>query len=552
MNEPSTSYPATWRERWSRLSRAAGLDPREAVVVALSGGADSVLLLHWLCASHERPDIVAVHVQHGLRGAESDEDARFCARLCRDMGVRFRLRDAPLELNAPSLEERARLARYAVLVDEARRAHMRVILTAHHADDGLESVLMRWIRGSDLAGLTGPEPSAQRGDPGEHLLVVRPLLGLRRAEIRRLMSEAGLEWRDDSSNLDPRFSRNRVREVLLPKLAAVAGPAALENLREFARAVEDLERTLSSHTANLVWSPMRATRATRASGAQALGGTLRRAQVVRLPAALQRRALWRLVLEGTSRAPSRRLLDVLLQDLDTGRCVRRSLPGGWSLQMRAAALELHPPLDALAAPRNAAVHAPWLPFAELAGATGLPPTRESRWLNTLAAPVAGFALPLPGSVTLPDGRRIVATLLDAGSERAVPRGADTVELDAAELPAQLAVRWPRPGDRFHAFGAPGSRALRRFLADAGVPRSERRLVPLVVVGAELLWVAGLRPSEARRLGPGTTRRLRLELHSGARRANEVPHTSARTTREVQLELWPNERASRERASRERT
>jgi tRNA(Ile)-lysidine synthetase-like protein len=182
-----------------------------------------------------------------------------------------------------------------------------------------------------------------------------------------------------------------------------------------------------------------------------------------------------------------------------------------------------------------------LPFRELSGAPHWPEPRESAWIAQLAAPELGFVLPVPGSVTLPDGRRLVAQLFDADASRPVPRSAETVELDAADLPARLTVRWPRSGDRFRPLGAPGSRALRRFLADQGVPRGERKLVPIVLAGAEILWCAGLRPAHGARITGATRRRLRLELHSSSsRRAAEAhesrdPHSSPW----VQRELWPD-------------
>jgi tRNA(Ile)-lysidine synthase len=538
VNEASRTYPETWRERWSALARSSGLEPREPLLVALSGGADSVLLLHWLRASDPRPPVVAVHVDHGLRGAESEADARFCAELCRSLDIPFRLRRIGLDPEGPSLEERARLARYQALVEEARRAHVSVILTAHHSDDGLETLLMRWIRGSDLPGLAGLKPETERRSGTSCIRVVRPLVALRRGEIRRLLASAGLSWRDDTSNRDPRFTRNRVREVLLPRVTELAGPAAVDHLRAFADAVESLERNLADHTAELAWRPLRATRATRHRADLCLGGAVRRERIEKLPSALRRRALWRLVLEGTGRAPSKRLLDVVLADLEGGRKGRRALPGGWNLQLKSRALELHPPIEQLGPGRPAPVREPWLPFAELAGETELPKRRSAPWLSRLAAPEHGFVLPVPGSVTLPDGRRIVAQLIEADPSRPVPRAADVVELDAAELPARLAVRWPRPGDRFHPLGAPGSRALRRFLADAGVPRGERRLVPLVLAGSRILWCAGLRPDHAARIIAGSTaRRLRLELHSSSRRESvERPAIRVRSS-VVQRELF---------------
>lgn len=541
------TYPDSWKERWPRLARVAGLDPAEPVVLALSGGVDSVLLLHWLAASEPRPSILAVHVDHGLRGAESDADARFCADLCRDIGVEFRLRRAQLDPQPGGLEERARQARYALLVEEARRAHVRTILTAHHADDGLETLLMRWVRGTELAGLVGPAPALERDDGSASRWIVRPLLGLRRAEIERFAVEAKLEWREDSSNHDLRFTRNRLRQAVLPSLAALGGDAAVESLRAFAGAVEGLERDLSERTASLAWHPLRSTRATRRGSDAELGGTLRRAPLMRLPSALQRRALWRLLVEGTALAPSRRLLGLVLEDLDRGRNTRHALAGGWSLCLRSNSLELHPPLEALGVPPKALPRAPWLPFAELEGATQLPRRRTPAWVARLAAPEHGFVLPVPGSVTLPDGRRLFASWLEDCAGRPIPRDERRVELDLAgydgnPAPTQLVVRWPRAGDRFHPLGAPGHRELRRFLADVGVPRAERRLVPLVALGSEILWVAGLRPAHAARIQPSTRRRLRLELHAGGRRVGEdsgftgEPSNALEKLRGRQLEL----------------
>lgn len=525
--------PSDWKERWPRLALAVGLEPSEPVALGLSGGADSVLLLHWLCASEPRPAIVAIHVDHGLRGAESDGDREFCAQLCRDMGVRFRARHVDLEPGS-NLEERAREARYAALAEEAARARVRVLLTGHHADDGLETLLLRWIRGSTLAGLPGPAELGRRGP----LLLLRPLIGMRRAEIRTLLREAGLVWREDSSNEDLRHSRNRVRNEFLPALEQLGGSAALESLRSFAGAVEHLEHDLSTRTADLAWRPLSATRATRRAAASNLGGTLRRAPLVRLPSALQRRALWRLLVEGTARAPSRRLLGKVLDDLGQGRCARHALSGGWTLCLRSRSLELHPPLEALGPPVHAPVRAPWLPFAEFASAGPEASRRSPSWLERLAAPEQGFRLPVPGSVTLPDGRRIVASWVEAPPDRPIPKDPRAVELELPGPLGSLCVRWPRPKDRFHPLGAPGGRPLRRFLSDAGVPRTERRLVPLVFQGAELLWVAGLRPAHPYRVQHAQPRRLRLELHGSSSRALEARTRSpaAQAGRWTQVEL----------------
>lgn len=532
----------SWSRRWSQLARAAGLDPREAVVLGLSGGADSVFLLEVLAAAADRPVVTAVHVDHGLRGAAAGDDASWCARLCTRLGIPFeRRRLASLDPQASGLEARAREARYAALFDVARRLGCRTVLTGHHADDALETVLLRWVRGADLGGLSslrdsleleppeGPAPPpprfpGQRLTPHHALRVVRPLISMRREEVRALLSSQGLAWREDGSNRDERFLRNRVRR-LLPRLVALGGPSTLNNLRAFGAAVDSLERHLAGATAHLSWQPAPHTVATRSRAQAGLGGSLPRAALMRLPAALRRRALWRLVLEGTGRAPRRALLDALLDDLGAGRCARHALPRGYGLLLRSSELLCIPPperLDPLRGPRQLCLR-----FDPTAATPRSTPTPRG------GAPDPTAELPVPGELRLPDGRRLCAQLVRLDPTAAPPRRRTEVELDAGRMPQALRVRFAHPGDRFHPLGAAGRRPLVRFLADCGVPREERHKVPLVLLDSEIAWVAGLRPSESFRVGPASAVRLRLRLVGGAPEEPELTDDPAATAEDPQ-------------------
>ncbi len=460
---------------WHPLARAAGIEPGERLLLALSGGGDSVLLLHALAAAEPAVHVRAVHIDHGLRGEESAADARFCANLARALGVTFVCRRAELDPRTPALEARARAERYRLLTEEARRTGCDAILTGHHADDALETVLQRWLRGTELAGLRGPRRELRwRGNAArESPRILRPLAGLRREEVRAHLRARGLSWREDSSNRDPRFTRSRVRHELFPELRDVCGEALVDELRAFARAVEELETCLERWTAALV---CRRDPCSEGRPGRGGGGSLEREELARLPAPLARRALWRLVTEESGSAPARRVLDEITGALRAGRSSAWSLPRGWRLLLRPRELRLLPP----------ELHA---------DARAIPPP---------------LALSVPGSVLLADGRRLSAELC-TDPMRAASRGRLAAELDADGLSAELTVRCPVPGERFHALGAPGSRPLVRFLRDRGIPREERGRVPLVCAGAELLWVAGVEPCERRRVRPSTTRRLRLEL-----------------------------------------
>ena len=300
--------------------------------------------------------------------------------------------------------------------------------------------------------------------------LVRPLLSLRRAEVRRLLSDRGLTWREDTSNLDPRFTRNKVRHGLIPTLRRVAGDDAVENLHAFGRAVEQLEDQLAGATAHLAWKPSRWWSASRGPEDIDLGGMVPRAELMRLAPTLRRRVLWRLVVEGIGRAPSKTLLEAVLTDLGAGRCRRHTLPGGWSLILRSREVHLVPPARGRAPARRSRRPAKaqgTLPFPE-------PDAPEAADALDVAE------LDVPGITTLADGRRVSAEVREgppAAGPRSLVAAELEVQLDADRLPDRLTVRAPRPGDRFHALGAPGSKPLRRFLADCGIPREEARPRP---------------------------------------------------------------------------
>ena len=191
--------------------------PGESVTVALSGGADSSVLLHLLCAARKDlslGDICAVHIHHGLRGAAADADEAFCRQLCEKWGVPFSVVrvDVPAAVSetGESVEQAARRLRYEALFSLAGEG---VVATAHTASDNAETVLLHLTRGSGLRGLCGIEP---RRDT-----LVRPLLFATRAEVEAYAEENKIAFVTDETNADVAFSRNRVRAQVMPALKAI-------------------------------------------------------------------------------------------------------------------------------------------------------------------------------------------------------------------------------------------------------------------------------------------------------------------------------------------
>jgi tRNA(Ile)-lysidine synthase len=200
-------------ERWCDLT----------LLLALSGGGDSVALFHAMRALKTAGPgrLVVGHVNHGLRGEESEADERFvrelCQRFCVPCDVVRASIDPAMPEAADGLETAARTIRYQKLEEMAARCGARYVVTAHTADDQAETILHRIVRGTGIHGLAG----IPRARPlGPACTLIRPLLGLRRSELASYLADVGQSFRSDSSNADPRFTRNRLRHQLLPLMAA--------------------------------------------------------------------------------------------------------------------------------------------------------------------------------------------------------------------------------------------------------------------------------------------------------------------------------------------
>jgi len=303
----------------------AGFSLEEHCLIGVSGGRDSVALLHQLHAAGFRKLIVC-HLDHALR-PESGKDARFVEQLAAKWGVEFVLKRVGVAALAKrrkkSLETTAREARYEFFAQVAQERNCPRLFLAHHADDQVETLLFNLFRGAGAGGLAGMSPLSTRTVDGVALQISRPLLATWREEIDEYIAWHRLTFIEDASNTDRQFTRNRLRHEIVPALERAFG-------REIRRAI---------------WRSAEILRAEDELLAELMGSTPPEFHVPELaaePVAMQRRRLhaW-LRLQGVPQVGFAEVETV--RALLAGRSAKANLPGGWHARRRAKRLFLEPP-----------------------------------------------------------------------------------------------------------------------------------------------------------------------------------------------------------------
>jgi len=486
--------------------------PGDTVVLGVSGGPDSLCMLHLLrdLADAYRVSLHAAHLHHGIRGQDADDDAAFVAGLCRSWAIPCKVEHADVPALARerglAIEEAARQARYTFLGSQARAVGARSVAVAHNADDQVETVLMHFLRGAGLAGLRGMCPLSwmdelrlgtegqQAPEPDQRIRLIRPLLQVPRRQIEEYCREHGLEPRFDRSNLDQTYFRNRLRHELIPFLEGY-NPNVRQVVRRMAEVVAadyDLLRACLAET----WP-----RVVRSESDLAIIFDLKALRA--LPLGLRRS----IIREGIHRLRrSLRNIDLVHVD-DAVRLVRKGQVGSVATLPRHLALTLG------------------YDQAVLAG-EGFEVPRESRPRVGSGA----LVVPVPGTVSLPDGdfadigrrpraispRRSLRWRVTTWIIRreALPedwarnRNPYLAFVDAAQVSAPLMLRQGREGDWFEPLGLRGRRqSLRDFYINAKIPRRERATVPLLVCGEDIVWVVGYRLDARYAITPDTERAL---------------------------------------------
>jgi tRNA(Ile)-lysidine synthase len=520
----------------SYVRRLELLNAGERVGVAVSGGIDSLALLRLLLELRGELGIVlsVVHFNHKLRGAESDLDQAFVAALAREHGLEFYCEAGDVGGHAAqervSIESAARELRYAFFhrllgangpeglkpdendgrcrgpegplfhgsEEAASRSsdggflgrppsqYLHKIATGHTLDDQAETVLLRVIRGAGLRGLAGIHPTlVVEDDQGEvYGEIVRPLLTTRRRDLECYLRELGQSWRDDATNLSMKFTRNRVRHLLLPLLEKEFNPSVAETLGDVAQIARGEEDYWDNEVAGWMgtavhWSEPAWAKKSELVQIRGNGGTQAeadatlsdlKANIGDVPWLVMNASVDRLWLLGEPLAVQRRVIKAIgdeagiplefkhieeivrfaVQEAGSGGEI--SLPLGWKVRRDAHQIIFETP-------------------------------------NRSEVGPAGdyeYELPVPGEVTVCE----IGSTLEASRVAANAGYNPEHLLDGESLHAPLKVRNWRAGDRFWPMHTKSPKKVKELLQERHLPRAERSLWPVIVSGEEIVWVRG--------------------------------------------------------------
>jgi tRNA(Ile)-lysidine synthase len=440
------------------------------LAVALSGGADSVALVRILAARRGELGLAlhAAHLHHGLRGAEADGDLKFCRELAAELGLPFH--EARVDTRqeaqanpksgkaAETIEEAARRLRYAWFRQLMDSGEVDVIATAHTLDDQAETVLAKFLRGAWTEGLAGISPKLEgpEGAGG----IIRPLLAATHAEIEAYLRELGQDWREDTSNRNLTFTRNRIRHELLPLLEGW-NPRLREHMAQMAALALDEEAWWQAELGRLAPQLLLPGRPVRGGGRAAGAGldsglAIELNRLAALAPALQRR-LVRYAAAQFGAALDFTATEAVRSLVLTGRAGQKlALPQGLRAERTARELRLSTQLD---------------------------PTPKGKSAGAL---LTSYAVAIPGEIDAPAfGLRLRIEVRGAATANGTPNG-------RSGLPAKTAIlrNW-KPGDRVRLRYSAGPRKVKEVLERLRVTGTGRAVWPVLEIDGRIVWMRGV-------------------------------------------------------------
>jgi len=472
------------------IERFRMFDSGNRVGVATSGGPDSVALLHVMdrIAEDLNLTLIIIYLNHGLRGEESDREDEFIRRLGDSMKIPVESRKISIpsirEREKGSLEDVCRKERYKFFEEVAKNYNLNKIALGHNLNDQAETVVIKFLRGSGLEGLRGILPVRDG-------IYVRPLLEVSREEILFFLRGQGAEYITDSSNMDNRYLRNRIRNELIPELKELYNPRLVENVGRMSNILrlendfieKCVDKTLSDWNINSCEE----------------GVKIDIPNLKSLHPALQFRVI-KTILDDISSSKKgigyihvKSVIDLIeggrpngLLDLPAGVTIRREYDNLIILKDEGFDTKVPSPLT-------------------MKNDKNKGRKDDKRKVNDYY-----YHIEVPGSVNIEEtGMKIAFDLMDAGSLDY--SSGSTVFIDYSVISFPLVVRNIRPGDRIQPFGLKGTKKVKSLFIDEKIPGKERERIPLLVDQESVLWIPGVKLSDRARVTNRTEKVLRAEI-----------------------------------------
>ena len=457
------------------------LESGDTVVVAVSGGTDSLCLLYALhgLSAELQLSLHVAHLDHMLRGVESQEDARYVFSRAESLALPCTVesRDVAAYRDARrcSPEEAAREVRYSFLREVARRVDAVAVVTGHTRDDAVETVMLHILRGTGVHGLRGLEPASsypypqQGGVDRQAPTLLRPMLHVSRSEAEGYCRAVGVEPREDASNASTAYLRNRIRLELLPSMRQLNPRVDDALLRLSGLAAEDDDHLL--FIARGLWQRIATNSKDRVH--------------------IEAEAF----LESSPALQSRLIFETMVQLAGTARDVTAEhIAAVRDIAAHASGRQVDLPGDITWRREHMALTA-------FRRGSAVDPARS-------LMPESPVALDVPGVVDVAGGR-VTASLIAPGDGEA--DSPQVAHIDAERAGNRLFVRRRTPGDRFRPLGMADEKKLQDFMVDAHIPLDERDRIPIVCSSTHIVWVAGWRVDDRVKVTRGTRHVLRLEF-----------------------------------------
>ncbi|WP_028777608.1 tRNA lysidine(34) synthetase TilS [Shimazuella kribbensis] len=440
----------------------------ERLLVGVSGGCDSIALLDALyhLTMQFGWQVYVVHVNHHLRGEESDADARFVADFCQERNISYQHKHvdvkAKLKKEGGNKQSIARELRYQAFQDAAQSWGIKKIVLAHHADDQVETILMRIIRGTGPTGLAGIPVIRKWGD----LEIVRPLLYFYRKELAEYLNENNINYREDSSNQSTEYTRNRLRLELIPELIQY-NPQIKQSILQLGSMMADEEAVWEKWTN------------------EALGTCLKKINEKEYQISLPSFLSYPVALQ-------RRMVKLILNCLTDENLLYQSIE-------QVLQLGVHPSPSVWI----------FLPGG-IKGVRSYEVLRLTKDYINKGEEKWSYPFSVPSKMYIPQGA-IESIISSASTPYRIRESHHNAIFDADELNlAQLVVRNRRPGDKIQPFGFSGHKRVKSLLMEHKIPQVNRGNQPIVVSDQEIIWIPGIRRSAVAPVTSSTTKFLILD------------------------------------------